>query len=188
MTSHFWWYVARAGGLVAWALIVASSVWGLLHAMHTFGRRVTPTWMLSVHRYLAALAIVFTGVHVVAIVADDFVQFDVADVLVPTAASWHPLAVAWGIVGMYLLVTIEATSLLRRYLSARVWRGVHLLSYVLFATVTVHLLTAGSDADDSLPETFVIAIGVVAVFVGALLLTWRSAPRTRKLGREGPVA
>jgi hypothetical protein len=46
--------------------------------------------------------------------------------------------------------------------------------------VTVHLLTAGTDADDVLPETFAIGIGVVAVFLGALLLTWRSAPRTRR--------
>lgn len=179
MTSHFWWYVARAGGLVAWGLIVASSVWGLLLAMRTFGRRVTSAWMLSVHRYLGALAIMFTGAHVLAIVADNFVHFDLADALVPMAASWHPLAVAWGIAGMYLLVTIELTSLLRRHLSARVWRGIHLLSYALFAVVTVHLLTAGTDTDDVLPETLAIGIGVVAVFLGALFLTWRSAPRTR---------
>ena len=97
----------------------------------------------------------------------------------PLASSWHPLAVAWGILGMYLLVTIEVTSLLRRHLSMRVWRGIHLLSYALFAVATVHLLTAGTDSADVLPETIAIGVGVVAVFLGALLLTWRSAPRTR---------
>ena len=35
MTSHFWWYVARSGGLVAWGLLVGSSVWGLLLATRT---------------------------------------------------------------------------------------------------------------------------------------------------------
>jgi DMSO/TMAO reductase YedYZ heme-binding membrane subunit len=179
MAGHFWWYVARSGGLVAWTLIVASCVSGLLLATRTLGGRVTSAWMLALHRYLSALAIVFTAVHVIAIVADDFVHFGIADVLVPLAASWHPLAVAWGVVGMYLLVTIEVTSLLRRHLPMRAWRGIHLLSYALFAVATVHLLTAGTDSADVLPEAIAIGVGVTAVFVGALLLTWRSAPRTR---------
>jgi methionine sulfoxide reductase heme-binding subunit len=132
-----------------------------------------------VHRYLGALAIAFTAVHVLAIVADDFVHFGIADVLVPLASNWHPLAVAWGILAMYLLVCIEVTSLLHRHLSVRVWRGIHLLSYALFAVVTVHLLTAGTERADVLPETLAIGVGVAAVFLGALLLTWRSAPRTR---------
>ena len=119
MADHFWWYVARSGGLVAWTLIVASSVSGLLLATRTLSGHVTSAWMLALHRYLSALALVFTAVHVGAIVADSFVHFGIADVLVPMAASWHPLAVAWGIVGMYLLVTIEVTSLLRRHLPMR---------------------------------------------------------------------
>jgi DMSO/TMAO reductase YedYZ heme-binding membrane subunit len=135
--------------------------------------------MLAVHRYLGALAVVFTAVHVIAVVADSFVHFGIADVLVPLASSWHPLAVAWGIIGMYLLVTVEVTSVLRRHLSVRVWRGVHLSSYALFAVTTVHLLTTGTDSADVLPETIAVGAGVAAVFVGALLLTWRSAPRTR---------
>src|SRR6185312_9124754 len=131
MSSHFWWYVARAGGLVAWGLVVASCAWGLLHALRAFGRRPSPAWMLSTHRYLGALAIVFVGVHVGAILVDSYVQFSLTDVFVPLVSTWHPVAVAWGIVGMYVLVAIEVTSLLRARLSPRTWRGVHVLSYVL---------------------------------------------------------
>src|SRR5262249_40450073 len=111
MASHFWWYVARAGGLVAWAPGVASCTWGLLHALRTFGRKPSPAWMLSFHRYLGALAVTFVAVHVIAILADSYVQFSLVDVLIPFNAAWHPIAVAWGIVGMYLLLAIEITSL-----------------------------------------------------------------------------
>ena len=69
------------------------------------------------------------------------------------------LAVAWGIVGMYLLVAIEVTSLLRHRLSNAVWRGIHLTSYVVLVVTTVHLLTAGTDAKSIIPETVAIAIG-----------------------------
>ena len=187
MTSHTWWYVARASGLVAWALVVASCTWGLLHALRTFGRRPTPAWMLSTHRYLSALTIAFVGVHVVAIVADSYVHFGIADVLVPLASSWHPVAVAWGIVAMYLLVAIEVTSLFRQHLSQRTWRAVHMGSYVLLALVTIHLLTAGTDTNDLLPTASAVLIGVATVFGAAMLLTWRTAPRVRATARSDLV-
>lgn len=177
MASHLWWYVARASGLVAWGLVVASCTWGLLHALRTFGRRPTPAWMLSTHRYLSALTIAFVAVHVVAIVADDYVHFGLTDVLVPMVSTWHPLAVAWGIVAMYVLLAVEVTSLVRQHLSSRVWRGIHMLSYVLLALVTIHLLTAGTDANELLPTASAVLIGVAAVFGAAMLLTWRTAPR-----------
>jgi DMSO/TMAO reductase YedYZ heme-binding membrane subunit len=185
--SHFWWYVARASGLVAWGLVVASCAWGLLHAMRALGRRPSPAWMLSTHRYLSALAIAFVAVHVVAIVADDFVHFGLVDVVVPMASSWHPLAVAWGIVSMYVLLVVEGTSLARAHLSPRTWRGVHMLSYVLLGAVTIHLLTAGTDAGELLPAASVVLIGVAAVFGCAMLLTWRSAPKVRPAAPEGRV-
>jgi predicted ferric reductase len=179
MSSHLWWYVARAGGIVAWALVLASCTWGLLHALRTFGRRPSPAWMLSTHRYLSALAVVFVGVHVIALLADSYVQFSLADVFVPMVSAWHPLAVAWGVVGMYVLVAVEVTSLLRAHLSPKAWRSVHVLSYVLLALVTVHFLAAGTDATDLLPTTSAVLIGTATVFGAAMLLTWRTAPRVR---------
>lgn len=179
MTGSLWWYVARAGGLVAWGLVVASCAWGLLHALRAFGRRPSPSWMLSTHRYLSALALVFVGVHVIALLADSYVQFSLAEVLVPMVSSWHPVAVAWGIVALYLLVAVEVTSLVRARLSPTVWRSVHLLSYVVLALATVHLVTAGTDASELLPTTSVVVVGVATVFGAAMLLTWRSAPKER---------
>ena len=70
--------------------------------------------MLDVHRFLGGLAAVFVGVHVIGLLLDSFVAFGPTDVLVPLASSWHPVAVAWGIVAMYLLVAVELTSLGRR--------------------------------------------------------------------------
>jgi DMSO/TMAO reductase YedYZ heme-binding membrane subunit len=179
VASHFWWYVTRAGGLVAWALVLASCTWGLLHALRAFGRHPSPSWMLSTHRYLSALAIAFVVVHVVAILADSFVQFSLVDVFVPLVSSWHPVAVAWGIVGMYVLVAVEISSLARARLSPKVWRGLHMLSYVLLAVVTIHFLTAGTDVNDLLPTTSIVLIGVATVFGAAMLLTWRTAPKVR---------
>ena len=79
-------------------------------------------------------------------------------------STWHPLAVAWGIVGMYVLVAVEVTSLARAPAVAAGLAGIHMLSYVLLALVTVHFLTAGTDASDLLPTTSAVLIGVATVF------------------------
>jgi DMSO/TMAO reductase YedYZ heme-binding membrane subunit len=186
--SNLSWYVARSSGIVAWALIVATIVWGLLLATKVLGRKPTPAWLLSLHRYLGALTVAFVGVHVGAVLLDTYTNFGITDVLVPFTGSWHPAAVAWGIVGMYLLAAIEITSLVRKRLSKRTWHAVHLLSYFLFATTTVHMLTAGTDVKAIVASTAAVMLGIAAVFGSAALYVWRNdsdQPRTRIPPRSG---
>jgi predicted ferric reductase len=165
VTAHIFWYAARASGLVAWVLLTAATAWGLGLSGRMFaGRRPRPAWVLDLHRYLGGLATVFTGIHVGAIVADSYLHFGVADVLVPLASGWRPVAVAWGVVGLWLLVAVQATSLLRRWLPRRLWRVVHYLSLPLFAVATAHGLTSGSDTRT--PLAFVTVVAVVALIAG----------------------
>ena len=72
--------MSRGTGIVAWGLIVASMAWGFLYATRVLGRRARLWWMLGVHRFLGALAVVFVLVHVLAIVADSYTSFGLADV------------------------------------------------------------------------------------------------------------
>ena len=84
---------------------------------------------------------------------------------------------------MYLLVAIEVTSLLRARLSPKSWRTVHLLSYALFAIITVHVLAAGTDTHDLISTGIAVIIGAIAVFGGVTLWWNRSnldrGPRAR---------
>jgi predicted ferric reductase len=146
MDDKIWWYTARAGGIVAFALVTAAVVWGLLLSTRLLGRRPAPKWLLDLHRMLGGLAVVFTVIHMAGLVADTWVHFGVADLLVPLASGWREGAVAWGVVGFYLLVAVEITSLLMRRLPRRVWRAVHAGSYVLFWVAALHGATAGTDA------------------------------------------
>jgi len=150
MTSHLWWYAARAGGIVAWAMLAASVIWGLALSTKALGPKPRPNWMLDLHRFLGGAAVVFTAVHVVSIILDSYVHFGLAEVLVPFVGTWHPMAVAFGIVGMYLLLAVQLTSMLRKHLSKKVWRATHLLSFPLCASATAHALTAGTDRASTL--------------------------------------
>ncbi len=140
-----WWYVDRAAGLVSWVLLSASVVLGLLLSSKALGRWARPNWLLDLHRGLAGLAVVFVGVHVAGAVGDSYLHFGWAEVLVPFTSAWRPWAVAWGVVSAYLLIAVEISSLLRKRIPKRWWRGIHLLSFPLFLTATAHGVTAGTE-------------------------------------------
>jgi predicted ferric reductase len=164
MSTLLPWYVARAAGLVGWGLLAAATLWGLALSSKVFGKRPRPNWLLDMHRWLGGMAVIFTGVHVVALLADQYVHFGLASVLVPFASKWHPVAVAWGIVAFYLLLAVELTSLARARLSKKVWRRVHFASFALFIVSTIHGLTAGTDTKTAMAR--VVAGVVASVFVG----------------------
>ncbi|TML38830.1 MAG: hypothetical protein E6G27_12930 [Actinobacteria bacterium] len=179
MSSKLLWYAARSNGLVAWVLLAAAVLWGLALSTKLLGRRPRPAWVLDMHRFLGAGALVFTAVHVVSILLDTYVHFGLVEVLVPLAGSWHPVAVAWGIAGLYLLVALEVTSLLRARIPARLWRSTHYLSFPLFALTSAHALSAGTDRHTALVRG--------AVFGVCALVAVLTAVRFAGSGRPGPA-
>jgi DMSO/TMAO reductase YedYZ heme-binding membrane subunit len=179
MSQELSWYTVRATGLVAWALVTVAVVWGLLLSLRQVPRP-RPAWMLDLHRFLGALALVLVGVHVGALAFDRFIGFDWDDLLVPYASAWRPGAVAWGIAAAYLLVAVEVTSLLVRHLRRGLWHVIHLLGYVVFVAVTAHALLAGSDADVPAVQVFAItSSALVALLTVARIVTLATPGRVR---------
>jgi methionine sulfoxide reductase heme-binding subunit len=148
--EQVWWYVARATGIVAWALLTMAVVWGLLLSTSLLKSWSRPKWLLDLHRFLGGLAVLFTAFHLGALVADSYTSIGLTDLVVPLASSWKPWPVAGGVVALYLLVAVEVTSLAMRRLPRRYWRWVHLTSFGCFWLATVHGITAGSDAANRL--------------------------------------
>jgi DMSO/TMAO reductase YedYZ heme-binding membrane subunit len=173
VSSQLWWYAARSGGLVAWAMLAAGVLWGLALSTKVLGPKPRPNWMLDLHRFLGGAAVVFTGVHVGSILLDTYTHFGLADVLVPFTGTWHPAAVAWGIVSMYLLLAVQITSMLRRRLSKRAWRRIHFLSFPLFGLATLHAMTAGTDRHS--PAMRIALLGTTAVVLIATAIRIQQA-------------
>jgi predicted ferric reductase len=176
MNPQLWWYIARATGIVAWVLLAASVIWGLLLSTRLTQGRPTPAWLLDLHRFLGGAAVAFTLLHLVGLVADNYVQFDLVDLLVLYASSWKPGPVALGVVSLYLLAAVEITSLCMRRIPRRLWRAVHLTSYVLFWSATLHFVLAGTDATHPLARW---GINITAATVVFLTLVRILSPRSR---------
>jgi DMSO/TMAO reductase YedYZ heme-binding membrane subunit len=175
--------------LVAWGLLAGAVVWGLLMTSKLLRRRVRNSWLLDLHRWLGGLALVFTGIHVLAILGDTYVHFGLASLLVPLASHWHPVAVAWGVVSLYLLAAVEATSLIRRHLSHRLWKRVHFLSFPLFVVSTVHGLSAGTDGRTPMAIiTAVLVTAAVAILIAVRLGATPKRPPERATRATPPPA
>jgi len=171
MNPQTWWFVIRASGLVAYALVGVTVIVGLLLSTRLQGRRPPPDWMLDWHRFLGGLGLMFTVLHLLSLLIDDYIEFGLIDLFVPFAATWRPVALAWGVLAFYMAVAVQVTSQVRHRMPARWWRRVHYLSVPLFVLATVHLLLAGTDADHPL---VLLMVGGLSATV--LLLLWFRLP------------
>ena len=150
----------RGVGLLALAVL-----WGLFLSSRSLGKGAPPAWLLDLHRHLGGLAVVFVGVHLGALVADNFTHFGWSELFVPMASTWKTGPVAWGVAGFYLLIAIEVTSLLQRRMPRKWWRRVHFLSFPLYVIATVHLFTAGTDANNVLLVWAAVITSTLVVFL-----------------------
>ena len=180
------WYAARSSGLVAWALVTASILWGLALSTRLIQRRGVPAWLLDLHRFLGMLSLVFVGVHLVALWADSYAYFAWSELFVPMASRYRPGAVAWGIVATYLLIAIEVTSWLMRRISRRVWHAVHLSSFGLFITASVHGYQAGADRGALTVQWLALTGGTLVLFL--VLFRLLAPRRSRRAARRASVA
>jgi predicted ferric reductase len=146
ITASTTWYVARAGGILAYLLLSASVVVGLLLSGRARLRHWPRFALEDVHRFLGILAGAFVVVHGGALLLDSFVPISLGQLLVPGTAPYRPLAVACGVVAAELLAALAVTNHYRLRLPHDWWRRAHILNFAVWALALVHGLTAGTDA------------------------------------------
>jgi hypothetical protein len=176
--STITWDTARAGGFVAYILVTASVALGLALSLHWY-RKSWPRWATTdLHRYVTLLALVFTGVHSLAIWLDPFMAFTPGEVLVPLLSHYRPIWVALGIVSAYLLLAIWLSERVQKRIGYAWWRRLHYLTFGVWGLATVHGLTTGSDTRT------LWALLIYAT--SALLVAWLLS--IRLLGNDGQPA
>jgi methionine sulfoxide reductase heme-binding subunit len=177
MNPHVWWYLARGAGITSWFFGGTAVMTGLaLSSKATLKPR--PNWQLDLHRYQGALSLSMLALHLASLVADSYTHFGIQEILLPSASAWKPLAVAWGVIAMYLLAAVEITSLLRKRIPPRVWRAVHLSSLVAYLLSTAHFLQAGTDRRRM--AVLVLCIAMTGMNLALLSFRLLAAPRARR--------
>jgi sulfoxide reductase heme-binding subunit YedZ len=141
------WILARASGLLAYALLTASVLAGLVLKSRPFGRSLRPASVTDIHRFLALLGLGALGLHGGALVLDGVVDISPAALVVPGLVPYRPLWSALGVVAAELMLLVYASFSVRKRIGTKAWRRLHWLTYLVFALATVHGLAAGTDSD-----------------------------------------
>ena len=188
---HFWWYVTRASAVLAWVIMTAAVLWGILLSTRVFRGADNPAWLQDLHRYLGGTALVLTIIHMVSLVLDPWLAMPIDQLLIPLIAEYRPVPVALGILSFYVLAAVQLTSLVMNRLPRRLWKAVHYLSYVAVLAVAVHGAYAGTDAGAAWYQgvaTVIVTASVLALIVRIVMARRRPAGIARAtLGTDGAV-
>ena len=163
MSEKTWWYLSRSSGIVALVLLCLSVLWGILLATRALKPFDRPAWLLDLHKWLGGTALVMTGLHMLGLYLDGYLEFGFDALLIPGRSDYRNLAVAIGVLSLYAMVAIQATSYMRDHLSKRVWRGIHMLSYGLVWAAALHAGMAGTDTVNRAYQALVLLLTMVVV-------------------------
>jgi Ferric reductase like transmembrane component len=159
------WYATRGTGAIALVLLTASVVLGIgeVRAWRPAG---TPRFAIAaMHRSVSLLAVALLAVHVVTTLLDPFPHIGALNAVVPFQTTYRPLWLGLGTIASDLLLALVLTSLVRRRLGYRVWRGVHWFAYACWPVALLHGIGAGSDTKTA----WMLALTLACV--GAVLMT-----------------
>jgi sulfoxide reductase heme-binding subunit YedZ len=183
VASTLAWYVERAGGLVAFALLSA----GVLLGVALAGRARIPEWprfaVEDVHRFFGLLTGTFVAVHILALLLQSWVPFSLAEIFVPGLADFSPVATALGVIAMELLVALAVTNRFRRQFSYRFWRRAHYVNFAVWTFALVHGLVSGTDSATAWGMALYAACGgaIAGVTVWRLAVVRRLEPWALRL-------
>jgi hypothetical protein len=169
------WYLNRGSGVVLLVVWTVAILIGQLASIRAVRTRFA--W-IELHRNLTVIGLAVLVVHVASCVADDYVDIDVTDVLVPFRSPYEPLWLGLGVLSIDLAVAIMITTLLR-YRAPRMWAVVHRAAYVLWPLAVVHGVGIGTDSAGTVVP---LTVGCVVAVVAGTALRLMSATK-----RSGPV-
>ena len=163
------WLFERSFAFMAYIAVTLSVVYGLLLSTNVLDAIAHRPVNFTLHQDLAALGLGMAGIHGALLGLDASMPFSLAQMLVPGAAPYAPLAVGVGQVSLYLMALVTASFYVRRRIGQRAWRTLHYVTFLAFAGATAHGIAAGTDSG----APWARWVYLVSMSVVAFLLAYR---------------
>src|SRR5256712_4741463 len=132
MSDTVLWYATRGAGVVSLVLLTGVVVLGILSAMRWQPLSWPRFLTTGFHRNLALATLIFLALHIVTAVVDPFTALGWQAAIIPFSSSYRRFWLGLGVVAVYLLIAIAATSLLRPLFGHRPWPALHWLAYLMW--------------------------------------------------------
>lgn len=176
MTDPTFWFIARAAGLTAFAVLTLSVLAGLVLSGRPFGRAVKPALIAEVHRVLALLGLGALGVHGAALVLDKSVDIPIQALVIPGLVPYRPVWTALGVTAGLFMMLLVASWNMRTRIGVKNWRRIHKASFLAFLMAAAHGVWAGTDTS----QPWALGLYVGAIGLVGTALTWRILMRPKR--------
>lgn len=158
------WHLVRSSGIVAYILLLASTVWGLFISAQFVKDWSPGPVSMTVHSTISWLALILGLIHALLLMMDDYFVYTLSDLFVPFTGSYRPEAVGLGTLAFWLIVVVTLSFPFKKRLGHKVWKRLHYTSFAAFGLVSLHGLFAGTEGSQP-GLRLVIAGGVVLVIL-----------------------
>ena len=110
----------------------------------------------DIHNYTAYIAWALVGFHVVFLLVDKTSKFTFIDAIFPVNAPTQSLVVTFGTLSLYALtiVIITTQKVIKRKVSFRAWKNIHLISYGTAMLFVLHGIFMDQHLQNSQPDYF----------------------------------
>lgn len=159
------WYISRAGAMVAFLLLYVSMFLGLSIRLPILNKLVSPADALKTHGWISVQAVIFALLHGVVLIFDRFMKFSFIDVFVPFASKYQTEFVGLGVLALYLMLVLIATSYLKKFIPHKLWRVTHYFNMVLYFFVFVHAMALGTDLKNPTVLAIFLVMNALLVFL-----------------------
>jgi len=163
-STHTWWYLGRASGFVAFGLLLASVLLGLGISSRVFDGVLLRPWVFDMHQFVSIFVLVAMLFHALILLPDPYAHFRFAELMVPFASPYRPVAVGLGSIAFYGSVAVTLSYYARQRIGQRGWRLLHYASFALFAGALAHGALAGADSHRVWSQVVYLAGGLLVVF------------------------
>ena len=163
------WHIARAAGMTAYVLLFLTTAGGLLLSLQTVPPKYRAT-VTNIHNTLAVTGLMFTLLHLAALLSDKHMDFSLADVVIPFWSSYQTMGTTLGIMACYVMaiMTLTAIPAIMKKLGYKLWRSIHSLAFLGFWIALYHSVVLGTDSGNVVVATSYAFTGIIVVSLSFL--------------------
>jgi len=114
---------------------------------------------------MSTCGLALLALHFGALLVDSFMPFSIAQIAIPMASEYRPLAISLGVISMYATLFVVVLSWLRKRVGTTWWRRSHLLAVPAFTLALLHGVFAGTDTIRPAMWWTYVGTGLVVVFL-----------------------
>lgn len=179
--------LSNYAGLTATAVLTFNFLLGMMLAT---AYKTNPYWkrlpaniqktdVNAIHNYTAYIALLLVLLHVWLLLLDKSSKFTFVDIVFPLNAPHQSFAVALGTMSLFALsvVIITTQKLIKKKMSFRTWKNIHLISYVTAILFVLHGMLMDPHLKDSEPDFFdgekLLSFGCGLVLIAAAVMRYK---------------